>query len=284
VCTSIEHPAVLESMALLERDGWAVDRAPVTRDGVVEVERLVDLVRDDTAVVAVMLANNELGTVQPVAAVARAVRVRCPGAHVHCDAVQALGKLPIDVRALGVDSLAVSAHKLHGPKGVGALWLRKGARLQPLWAGGGQQKGVRSGTENVPGIAGFGEAARLAVAALDDQRARWAELGATLLAAVRDGGIDAAVNGAGAERVPNIVSLALPDAPGEPLLHALEARGVLVSAGAACASRHKGPSHVLQAIRLPERAGTLRISFGRDTTLPDVRAAAAALVDVLRTL
>ncbi len=281
MCSAIEHPAVLESLGLLESDGWTLAIVPVTRDGVAEVNRFVDAMTDETTVVALMLVNNEIGTVQPVAELARAAKQRCPEVHVHCDAVQGLGKLPIDVTTLGVDSLAVSSHKLHGPKGVGALWLRKGARLVPLWAGGGQQRGVRSGTENVPGIAGFGEAARLATAALDEHRARWAEMSEVLLATVRDGGVDVHQNCATAPRAPHVVSLAIRNAPDEPLLHALEGAGVLVSAGSACASNHKGPSHVLQAIQLPDDVGTLRISFGRETTLDDVRRAGEVLVDVL---
>ncbi|RMH41054.1 MAG: cysteine desulfurase [Deltaproteobacteria bacterium] len=284
LCSAIEHPAVLESLALLESDGWQVDRIPVTRDGVIDLDRAATMLRDDTAVVAVMLVNNEIGTIQPVADLARAVRDRCADAHVHCDAVQALGKIPIDVRALGVDSVAVSAHKLHGPKGVGALWLRRGARVRPLWAGGGQQRGVRSGTENVPGIAGFGEAARLATADLAAQGDRWRTMRQQLVDALRTAGVAVRENAAGAPRAPHIASLAIDGAPAEPLLHALEARGVLVSAGSACASRHKGPSHVLRAIRVPDRAGTLRVSFGRDTTFEQVTRAAEVLVDVLRDL
>ncbi len=284
VCSAIEHPAVLESLGLLESDGWTLTQVPVTRDGVTEVDRFIEAMTDDTTVVALMLVNNEIGTVQPVAEVARAAKQRCPEVHVHCDAVQGLGKVPIDVTTLGVDSLAVSSHKLHGPKGAGALWLRKGAKLVPLWAGGGQQRGVRSGTENVPGIAGFGEAARIAFASLDEHRVRWAEMSAVLLAAIRLGGVDVHQNCAAAPRAPHVMSLGIRNAPGEPLLHALEGAGVLVSAGSACASKHKGPSHVLQAIQLPDDVGTLRISFGRETTLDDVRRAGKVLVDVLAKL
>src|SRR5690606_11744651 len=173
--------------------------------------------------------NNEIGTVQPVAELARAIKQRRPEAHVHCDAVQALGKLPVDVSALGVDSLAFAAHKLHGPKGVGALWLRKGARLVPLWAGGGQQDGLRSGTLNVPGIAGMGEAARLAVAGLAENQARWRDLAGILVAAALRSGVEITINGDGAPRAPHILSLAFAGVPAEPLLHVLESRGVLVS-------------------------------------------------------
>jgi len=282
VCSAIEHPAVLESLGLLQREGWTVSHVPVTAEGVVEVEGVLEGMTDDTTVVALMLVNNEIGTQKPVAEVARAARERRPDVHVHCDAVQALGKVAIDVGALGADSVAFSSHKLHGPKGVGALWLRKGARLAPLWAGGGQQRGVRSGTENVPGIAGFGEAVRLASAALPAHRERWSAMGDSLLTTLRDGGVDARRNCAGAPNAPHVLSIALAGVPGEPLLHALEARGVLVSAGSACASKHRGPSHVLAAIGLADDVGTLRISFGRETTPDEVVAAARILIDVLK--
>jgi cysteine desulfurase len=284
LCSAIEHPAVLESMALLERDGWTFDTIPVGPRGAVDVQRVVDMVTDETSVIALMLVNNEIGTINPVREAVRAAKSQRAGIHVHCDAVQALGKVPIDADALGVDSLAMSSHKLHGPKGVGALWLRKGARIDPLWAGGGQQRGVRSGTENVPGIAGFGEATRLAHAALGEHTARWTAMGETLLTMLRDAGAGAEQNCADSPRAPHIVSIGLRGAPGEPLLHALEGRGVLVSAGSACASKHRGPSHVLQAIHLPDDVGTLRISFGRDTTLDDVQRAAQTLIDVLAEL
>jgi cysteine desulfurase len=281
LCSAIEHPAVTESMALLQREGWQVSTVPVTRDGVVEVERVAAAVTDETTVVALMLVNNELGTIQPVAEVARAVRERRGGVHIHCDAVQAFGKLPIEVDSLGVDSIALSAHKLHGPKGVGALWLRRSARLVPLWAGGGQQRGVRSGTENVPGIAGLGAAAAQAVADLGECLPRWGRFTARIVAGLEAAGVDAQINGQAAPRAPHILSLALPDAASEPLLHALEARGVLVSAGSACASQHKGPSHVLKAIGLAPDLGTLRISFGRFTTDDEVDRATSALIDAL---
>lgn len=284
VCSAIEHPAVLESIALLERDGWSVTRVPVTRAGVVDVERVVDCLSDDTAVLALMLVNNELGTVQPVAQVAAAARARLPTVHVHCDAVQALAKVALDVTTLGADSVALSSHKLHGPKGVGALWLRHRARITPLWAGGGQQRGVRSGTENVPGIAGFGAAVRLAMDGAAARHARWAELEATLHRALAAAGVSAGVNCAGAPRAPHIVSLNLAGVPGEPLLHALEARGVLVSAGSACASSHKGPSHVLKAIGVAASTATIRVSFGRDTEVEDVTRAADMIADAIATL
>lgn len=275
--SAIEHPAVRESAALLERDGWTSAAIPVSRRGVVEASALEAALTDDTAVVAVMLVNNEIGTINPIAELAAVARARNPRVHVHCDAVQALGKLPIDVAALGADSVAFAAHKLHGPKGVGAVWLRKGARIEPLWAGGGQQDNLRSGTLNVPGIAGMGAAAALAADGLDARRALWARFEAMLVRAAHASGVTALHNGADAPRAPHVVSLGFEGVPAEPLLHVLESRGVLVSAGSACAERSRKPSPVLQAIGLGEAFGTLRFSFGRDTTEDEVARACAVL-------
>jgi cysteine desulfurase len=228
--------------------------------------------------------NNELGTIQPVAEIARALRAAGLKAHLHVDAVQAAGFLPLDVRVLGADSLAISGHKLHGPKGVGALWLRAGARLGPLWGGGGQERGLRSGTENVPACVAFGRAATLCREASDRSAAiaaRRDELEARIFEAVPE----ARPTVTGAARAPHISSVLLPDLPAEPILHALEAREVIVSAGSACASRTKGPSHVLAAVGVDDGAAVLRFSLSRFTTGAEVARAAAALreaVDEIR--
>jgi cysteine desulfurase len=284
VVTAIEHPAVLGAAKQLEAEGWRTTVVPVGPGGVVSAEAVADAVTAETSVVACMLVNNELGTVQPVAAVARAARARHAAVHVHCDAVQALGKLPVEVRALGCDSVAVSAHKIAGPKGSGALWLKKGARLQPLWSGGGQQGGLRSGTENVPGIVGLGEAARLCVVGLEDGARRVAGLRDRLVAAILASVPRARETVSGVPRVAHIASLAFARVPAEPLLHALEARGVYVSAGAACASRGHGPSHVLKAIGVRDDSGVLRFSLAPHTTLEDIELAAAVLVEEIARL
>jgi cysteine desulfurase len=244
---------------------------------VIPAAAVVDAVRPDTALVALMLVNNELGTLQPVAEVTRALRAAGKrGPHVHCDAVQAAGFVPLDPAALGVDSLALSAHKLHGPRGAGALWLRPGAKVAPLWDGGRQEKGLRSGTENLAALAGFAAAARHALAV--DDRARVAGLRAALEAAIA-----AAVPEArptiptATPRAPHIASVLLPELPAEPLLHALESRGVFASAGSACASRNRAQSHVLRALGVPENAAVLRFSFSRLSRDDEPAAAAAAL-------
>jgi len=284
VVSAIEHPAVRKSAKQLEADGWRVTIVPVTEHGVVDVDQVVAAIDADTTVAALMLVNNEIGTIQPVAEVAAAARAKQQRIHVHCDAVQALGKVAIDVANLGVDSLAFAAHKLHGPKVVGALWLRKGARLAPLWSGGGQQAGLRSGTFNVPGIAGFGEAVRMAVRDLDAHHERWRAFAEVLTSAAAECGVPWRQNGAGAPRAPHVVSLAFSGIPAEPLLHVLESRGVLVSAGSACSERSRKPSPVLSALGLGPDWGTIRLSFGRYTTAEQVRSAAGLIKEAIADL
>jgi cysteine desulfurase len=282
--SAIEHPAVRGSIARLCRGGWQASEIPVDRRGVVSLDALERLVGEETQVVALMLVNNEIGTVQPVAEAARRVRALRPDVHVHCDAVQALGKIPLDAGELGADTIAFSAHKIHGPKGAGALWVRSGAQLDAMWGGGGHQDGLRSGTLNVPGIAGMGEAVRIAAAERAEHAARWAGFAEMLLAAARAAGGEVRVNGDGAPRAPHVLSLAFHGIPAEPLLHTLESRGVLVSAGSACSERDRKPSPVLQAIELGAEFGTVRLSFGRETTAAEVEQAAAVLSDAVRSL
>ncbi len=284
VFSSIEHPAVRQSIARMCRGGWQASEIPVDKSGVISQAALERLIGEETQVVALMLVNNEIGTIQPVAEAARRVRAIRPDIHVHCDAVQAIGKIPVDVGELGADTVAFSAHKIHGPKGSGALWHRHGCLLDAMWGGGGHQDGLRSGTLNVPGIAGMGEAVRMAVAEREQHTARWIGFAHMLLAAARSAGCEVRVNGDGAPRAPHVLSLAFRGVPAEPLLHTLESRGVLVSAGSACSERDRKPSPVLQAIDLGADWGTVRMSFGRETSAPDVEQAAAVLTDAVRSL
>lgn len=274
IISAIEHPAVLRSADLLAQRGWEITRVQPGRDGVITAEAMAAAARPETALAAIMLVNNELGTLQPVAEIARAVRAGGRRLHVHADAVQAAGLVPIDVGALGADSLALSGHKLHGPKGTGALWLRRGARIGPLWDGGRQENGLRSGTENLPGVVGLAAAAQLcrakgnAVAALRDR------LEGLIFAAVPQARSTVPRD---TPRAPHIASILLPNLPAEPLLHALEARGVYASAGSACASRTRGPSHVLAAIGVGDDDAVLRFSLSTINTEEDIQAAAVAL-------
>ena len=277
VVSAIEHPAILRSAESLVGKGWQLSRVAPAPDGRVTVESVLAALRPDTAVLAVMLANNEIGTLQPVAEIGRALRAAGRKLHFHVDAVQFAGLIPLNVETLGADSLAISGHKLHGPKGTGALWLRKGARVAPLWDGGRQEGGLRSGTENLPGWVGLGCAATLcregpqageAVAALRDR------LETLVMEVIPQATVTVP---AATPRAPQIASIRLPGLPAEPLLHALETRGVYASAGAACATRAHGPSHVLAAIGVRVEDAVLRFSLSRLTTESDVEVAARAL-------
>ena len=288
VISALEHPAVMRCAEALAADGYALDIVPPDRNGIVAADAIAAAVRADTAVVALMLVNNELGTRQPVADVAQ--RLGPPGdrkrPHLHVDAVQGFGLGRLRPRALGADSVALSAHKLHGPRGAGALWLRPGARLAPLWVGGGQERGLRGGSENLPALVAFGVAVTQArAAAQDGAEERVAALRdrfeQAALAALRPLVPGARPTVTGAPRAAHIASLAFPGLPAEPLLHALEARGVLASAGSACASRTAGPSPTLKAIGIDDRTAVLRFSFSRLTPAADADAAVAVLVDAV---
>ena len=284
VVTGLEHDAVLRTA---ERLGGALTVVDAGPRGVVDVDAVAAAVTPATAVVALMRVQNEIGTVQPVGAIARAVKARAPGCHVHCDAVQALGKLAVDVAELGADTVAFAAHKLHGPKGTGALWVRHGVELAPLWGGGGHQGGRRAGTLDAPGIAGMGRAAARCAAGLAAAQARWRGFGDTLRAAAAATGVawtDVPAGAAPGERAPHVVALAFRGVPAAALRNALASRGVAVSAGSACAERDAKPSRVLAAVGLPADWGMVRASFGHDTTSDDVGAAAAILTEVVRDL
>ncbi len=279
--SAVEHHAVHGAAHVLERQGWSVTHLAVTREGMVD-PRDIDGLPADTAVVAVMLANNETGVLQPVAEVA--ARARARGLPTHCDAVQAAGKVPVDFAALGVGYLALSAHKLGGPKGVGALVIHTGTPFEPLFRGSAHEGGRRGGTENVPGIVAFGVAAELAGRELAAEGARLLTLRARLEAGLRAHVPDVVIHGAAAPRLPNTVNASFPGARSDHLLMALDARGVEVSAGAACASGAVEPSPVLKAMGVTRELAVcaLRFSLGRTTTADEVDRALAALLDSVR--
>lgn len=280
VISGVEHEAVLRTASALERSGWEVTRVAVDRAARVDPERLRSALRPETRLVSIMAANNEVGTVQPLAELVAVVR-RHSSALFHTDAVQALGRLPLDARSLGVDLLAVSAHKCGGPKGVGALWARPGTRLVPQLTGGLQERGQRAGTENVPGIVGFGLAAALAEEERPLQAVRQRRLADRLRREVLAGGTGAVATGAeGEERLPGFATFAFPEVAGDLLLLRLDRAGIQVSAGSACTSGAVHPSHVLAAMGLPPElaAGGLRCTTGRATTEAEVDRAGAAIV------
>ena len=276
VVSRVEHEAVLETARDLCRDGWELTELEVDSRGLVDPERLAGALRPDTRLVSVMLANNEVGTVEPVRELVQVVRERCP-ALFHTDATQALGKLRLDVQELGVDLLTISAHKVGGPKGAGALFVRHGVVLDPVITGGGQERNRRSGTENVPGIVGLGLAAQLAEREREAESPRQRQLCEHLLGRILELLPDARPTGAAGEgRLPNFCTLAIPGAEGELLLMRLDRAGICASAGSACASGSQAPSHVLLAMGLPpELAGAhLRLTLGRGTTAAAVEEAA----------
>jgi cysteine desulfurase len=279
VASAIEHHAVLNTAKAMRDEGRPVGIARVGEGGVLDLGDLAAKVDDATAVVSVMLANNETGVVQPVAEAARVARDR--GALVHCDAVQAAGKIPIDARALGVDLLTLSAHKIYGPKGVGCLWVRRGTPLAPLVRGGAQERHRRAGTENVAGIVGFGAAAALVQAGLETEAPRVAALRDRLEARLL--AIPGALRNGEGPRVPNTTNVAFEAVDAEALLIALDLEGVAASAGAACAAGGIEPSHVLRAMGLPpERVqSSLRFSLGRATTEADVDRAAQVTATIV---
>ncbi|HEY2944812.1 MAG TPA: aminotransferase class V-fold PLP-dependent enzyme [Vicinamibacteria bacterium] len=279
VYSAIEHHAVMNTAKALAEEGFPVESARARADGRVDLDDLRARVDDRTAVVAVMLANNETGVVEPVDEVVRIARER--GALVHCDAVQAAGKIPVDVRALDVDTLALSAHKIYGPKGVGALYVKRGTRLKALVRGGSQERNRRAGTENVPGIVGLGRAAELAREDMGPESSRLSglrdRLEARLLA------IPGAQRNGEAPRVPNTANLSFAGVEAESLVMALDLAGVAVSTGAACAAGAVEPSHVLRAMGLPlERVqASLRFSLGRGTTEEHVDRAAKLIAEAV---
>jgi len=269
VTSGIEHEAVLNTVKALAARGADVVTLPSQKDGIIDAAGAERAADRETAVVSIMLANNEIGTIQPIADIAG--RVRATGALIHTDAVQAAGKIPIAVKDLGIDLLSMSAHKFGGPKGVGAIWIRKGVRLTSQATGGRQERNRRGGTENVPGIVGMGVAARLARESLAS---------AVSIAALRDrleNGILAAVpgttvNGARDRRVPNTTNISFDGLEAESLLIALDLEGIAVSTGSACSSGTLEPSHVLKAMGLPQAfaRNSLRFSLGSATSTADV--------------
>ncbi len=270
VTSAIEHPAVLMACKQLEREGAAVTRVRAGSSGVIDPDDVRRAVRPGTVLVSIMHANNELGTIQPVAEIARVAHEA--GALFHSDGVQALGKIPVDVAALGVDLYTVSAHKIYAPKGVGALYVRKGARLEPIVFGGHHERDRRPGTENVPGAAAFGRASELAALCLDTDAARLSALRDRLESAVLARIPGTGINGERTLRTPNTSNLYFDGVDGEALVIALDLRGYAVSTGAACSSGALAPSHVLLAVGLnSDRArASMRFSLGRGNTAEQV--------------
>jgi cysteine desulfurase len=276
ITSQIEHPSVHDVCETMVRRGWEVTRLPVYEEGIVKVEDVRAALRPDTVLITVMLANNEIGTIQPVAEIGQFVRAERAGGNrhlwFHTDAVQATGRIPVSVESLGCDLLSLSAHKLYAPKGVGALFVRRGVRLGPQNVGGHQERGRRAGTEGTPNIVAFGKAAEIARLELDQQSEHVRHLRDRFEAGVTERIEDIVFNGARQERLPHLSNISFRFIEGEGLLINLDLQGVAVSTGSACSSGTLEPSPVIRALgRDDELArGSIRFSFGRDNSEEDV--------------
>lgn len=284
VTTQIEHEAVLEPCAQLESEGHAVTRVRAGRDGIVDPADVESAIAPDTSIVSVMAANNEVGTVQDVGAIAAACARH--GVPLHTDAVQAAGKVPLDVARLGVSLMSVSSHKIGGPKGAGALYVRDGLRLAPVVRGGGQERGLRSGTENVAAIAGFGEACEVAAERMAVDAERVASLRDALVAGVAERIPHSSLNGDASRRLPGNAHFAFLGVRGEDLIIKLDEHGIAASTGSACSIHTQKESHVLRAMGLgrDEIDGSLRITLGPQNTRAEVDEALDALVSCVAEL
>jgi cysteine desulfurase len=282
VVSAIEHKSVLEPAQRLAADGWRLTVVPVERDGRVDLGALASAVTDDTALVSVMAANNEIGVLQPLAEIAAIAHGR--GSLFHVDAAQAVGKVPIDVASAGIDLLSLTAHKMYGPKGAGALYIRRRVEIAPLIRGGGHEHGLRAGTLNVPGIVGLGRAAALAVQEMPGEAERVGRLRDRLLAGLRAGIDGVTVNGSMTDRLPNNLHVSFESVDGESLL--VGVGDIAVSSGSACTSASGTPSHVLTAIMRgePVPSASIRFGLGRFTTAEEVDYAVEKFVAVVRHL
>lgn len=281
ITTQIEHPAILETCRALEKDGFEVTYLPVTGEGLVELSTLEASIRPDTILISVMHANNEVGTIQPLEEIGRLAAER--DIYLHSDAVQSVGKIPVNVDDLGVDLLSLSAHKLYGPKGVGALYIRKGTKLESIIQGGGHERGLRSGTENISGIVGLARAAEMAERDMPREAERLAGLRDRLAELVLGKVKDAWINGTMKKRLPGNLNFGFKYVEGESLLLFLDSKGICVSTGSACSSHKLEPSHVLMSLGLKaeECHGSLRITLGMSNTLDEVEYVAESIVEAV---
>ena len=283
ITTAIEHPAVSETMDWLESEGFEITRLPVDNVGRISLGHLENALRRDTILVSIMHTNNEIGSLMPIAEAGSIIKKVCPGAYFHVDAVQGYGKAKIHPKKMGIDLLSVSGHKIHGPKGIGFLYINEKVKIQPVLRGGGQQRGIRSGTENVPAIAGLGVAAEEIYRYLDKEVEQLYQLKEKLIT-----GLfyieDIHINGyTGYDSAPHIISITVDGVRSEVLLHALEERGIFVSAGSACAARKPLPSVTLKAMGVKKEIleSTIRISLSVFTTEEEIDYTLKVLYDII---
>ena len=290
ITTAIEHHAILHTCHQLEQFGFDVTYLPVDRHGLVDPDDVAKAITDRTILVSVMLANNEIGTIEPVAAIARTVKQEARRLDrnilMHTDAVQGAGFLDLNVRELGVDLMSLSAHKFHGPKGVGVLYVKRGTPFEPQMMGGGQERERRSGTENVPGIVGMAEAFRLACQERETTAARCVAMRDRIIEGLQDRVERAHLNGHPVERLPNNVNISFEAVEGEPILLGLDFAGISASSGSACSSASLEPSHVLLAIGLAAELaqGSVRITLGKDNTDEEVDYMLSVIPDLVNRL
>lgn len=284
ITSKIEHHAILHTCEWLEKNGFEVTYLDVDEFGVVKLEELKKAIRPDTILISIMFANNEIGTIEPVAEIGKIAKEH--GILFHTDAVQAFGQVPINVDELNIDMLSSSGHKLNGPKGIGFLYIRKGVKIRSFVHGGAQERKRRAGTENVPGIVGFGKAVELALATMEERTARERELRDHLIERVLKEIPFARVNGDRVNRLPNNVNICFQFVEGESLLIMLDMKGICGSSGSACTSGSLDPSHVLLAIGLPHEIahGSLRLTLGDDTTLEDIDYTVDAIKEIVTQL
>lgn len=280
ITSAIEHHAVIDTCKYLAKNGFEVTFLPVDKYGMVDPDDVAGAIRKETVLVTIMHANNEIGTIQPIAEIGRITREH--GVALHSDAVQTLTKIPVNVDDLGVDLLSLSAHKIYGPKGIGALYVRKGMRLQPIMYGGGQERKLRSGTENTPGIVGFGKAAEVGARELEQESDRVRGLRDKLIRRVLAEIPSVTLNGHPEQRLPNNANFSIAYVEGESLVLSLDLEGVAVSSGSACSSGSLQPSHVLKALGLPHEMmhGSLRMTLGRANSEEDIDYAVEALKNI----
>jgi cysteine desulfurase len=260
----IEHPSILNVFQYLEKEGWNVTYLPVNKYGVIEMQYLEDVLTPETVLISIMHVNNEIGSIQPIERIGKLIREKAPNAVFHVDAVQSFGKLDIHPEEWEIDLLSISGHKIHAPKGIGALYIRKGILIMPLQWGGGQEKGIRSGTENLPGIVGLGEAVKWIKGKIKSEHDYLYKLKRILVSGISEQVPEAVVNGPKPEEgAPHILNISIPGVRGEVLLHVLESKGVYVSTGSACSSRRAKISHVLEAIGTSKdmAEGAIRLSL-----------------------
>ena len=284
ITSQIEHPAVLHACQMLDRQGFEVTYLNVSKEGLINIEELRNSIRNDTILISVMFANNEIGTIQPIEMISKIARMH--NIVFHTDAVQACGNIPIDVKRMGIDSLSLSGHKLYAPKGIGALYVRSGIEFEKFMDGGHQEKNKRAGTENVAGIVGLGKACELAKVNLESHMQHLKGLRDYFIAQVREKIPDAVLNGGIENRLPGNANFSFPLVDGETLLLNLDAKGICASAGSACTSGSSAPSHVLSSIGLSDELAhsSLRVTFGEENTKEDVDYLVESLCEIVQRL